>query len=74
VRKNGEPLPGVPPTDITYSGTMGEMEAARAWGLTPDEWYRKPRWARAVMVAQVEERSKINWWANPPDLPEMKNG
>lgn len=28
-----------------------EMAAAKAWGLTPDQWYDSTRGARAVMVA-----------------------
>lgn len=36
------------------------MAAAKEWGLTPDEWYGKPREARAMMVAYERLRIAID--------------
>jgi hypothetical protein len=38
------------------------MVVARAWELSPDEWYRRPRWSRAAMVAQYDVEMAIQWW------------
>jgi len=38
------------------------MTVAKAWRLSPDEWYKKPRWARAAMVAQHDVEVSITWW------------
>jgi len=58
----GGPLPDLPGGHIEYSILYAEMKTARAWGLAPDEWPKRPRWARAVMMAQVETEAKIDWW------------
>jgi len=46
--------------DVTANPSFGRMEAALAWGLSPDAWYQRPVWARAVMVATVRARRKLD--------------
>jgi len=36
------------------------MAAAKAWGLTPEVWYAKPREARALMVAFERLRAALD--------------
>jgi hypothetical protein len=42
--------------------TGEEMDAAHAWGIPPDEWYKRPRWERATMVAYLWKLDWSNWW------------
>jgi len=46
-----------------------EADAAEHWRVPIDEWYKKPRWARAGMVAQLRKRGCMARWdkiLNPP--------
>ena len=52
----------MPGSHISYSILFEEVEAAKEWGLSPDEWFEKDRWSRAVMVAQRRVRARIEFW------------
>jgi len=55
-------LPDVPGSYAAADISFSEAEAAREWGLSLEEWYMKPRWARACMVAQCELRKRLDYW------------
>lgn len=60
-RSDGSPIPPPPPSGIRAKSLLyEEMAAAKEWGLTPDEWYGKPREARAMMVAYERLRIAID--------------
>jgi hypothetical protein len=61
----------MPGSHIGYSILFEEMEAAKEWGLTPDDWFECSRSSRAVMVAQRRTRSAIDFWL-VEDRPKPK--
>lgn len=41
-----------------------ELDAAKEWGINdPDEWFRKPRETRALMVAHMRLTGIVNMMA-----------
>ena len=59
--KNGGPIPEGKPSGIKdANGLFSEMNAAREWGLTPDQWYAATRAARAMMIATSIMRMRID--------------
>lgn len=58
--KNGGPIPEGKPSGIKdANGLFSEMNAAREWGLTPDQWYAATRAARAMMIATSIMRIRL---------------
>jgi hypothetical protein len=49
--------------------TAEEADAADHWHIPLDEWYERPRWARAGMVAKLRKDANLRRWdeiLNPP--------
>ena len=59
-----------PGSGVAYSNTLAEWKAAKGWGLTPDEWIQKPRWARVQMMAEEQASNDIEYWM----VEDMKDG
>jgi len=59
----------MPGSHISYSILFEEVEAAKEWHLAPDEWFEKPRWSRAVMVAQRRTRAAVDFWLMEDNKP-----
>jgi hypothetical protein len=49
-------------TAILQSMVAEEMDAAKAWGIRPGDWYELPRWERVAMVAYVWKQEWAAWW------------
>lgn len=68
VVRNGVPLPPPPASNIAYITTgntvplFEEMDCAAEYGKTPTEWFREPRWSRAVMVAVLRQKNRLEYW------------
>lgn len=37
------------------------MQVAQKYGKTPIEWFKEPRWSRAMMVAYVRDQNAMDW-------------
>lgn len=61
---------------VTAAVAFHELAAARAWGLTPAQWYREPAWSRSAMVAHERLGERLRYWsaewARGRGLPPVK--
>ena len=62
VRHHGQAMKRPPSSAVSHSNALSEWKAAKSWGLTPDEWVKKPRWARAQMLAENIVTGEIEYW------------
>ncbi len=59
------------PVEIRAGLRWLAAEAQELYKISPDEWYKKPTWARELILARIRERKRLDYWAdyyrqNPP--------
>lgn len=60
--------------ELPGSDILDRMEAAKAWGLSWDEWLRKPVVRRAEMLAHEMHRNLRAAWYQAHPKPAAKPG
>ncbi len=72
MRHHGTVMKRPPGSAVSYNNVLSEWKAAKSWGLTPNEWIKVPRWARAQMMAEHIVSGEIEYWLAEDEM--KKNG
>ena len=52
---------------------LPEMQAAKAWGKEPREWFSLPTWERALMLATCEAEAEMRAYDDQVQAREIES-